>query len=159
MQCNIPLPNSCQACKNNSLWKHNWMSTIISTQRLLVRQSQLTFPGRNFSNTFIWWLASWQVGQIYSCAHINTALERIIHNNVYNSRLLERAQPRLTQLSNQWNRATDFCKRWVKAAGSPWNKSHFYIPVILVFYFWINKDMLKEKTLVNWCTQIFIVRY
>lgn len=135
------------------------MPTIISTQRLLVRQSQLTFPGGNFSNIFIWWLASWHIGQIYSCAHINTALERIIHNNVNNSRLLGRAQPRLTQLSNRWNSVTDFCKGWVKAAGCTWKKSHFYIPVISVFYFRINKDMLEEKTLVNWCTQIFIVRY
>lgn len=71
------------------------------TQRLLVRQSQLTFPGGNFSNIFIWWLASWQVGQIYSYAHTNIALERIIHSNVHNSRLLEKAQPRLTQLSRK----------------------------------------------------------
>lgn len=100
MQCNVLLPNSCQACRKNSLWKNNWMSTIIFTQRLLVTQSQLTFPGGNFSNIFTWWLAPRQVGQIYFCAHINTALKKIFHNNVHNSRELIKLT-RLTQLSNQ----------------------------------------------------------
>lgn len=101
MQWNFPLPFSCQACEKTLSWKHNQMSTIISKQQAASHAISADFPSWKFViNILIWWLAHWQVGQTNSCAPINKALERIIHNNVHNSKALKRAQPGLTQCSS-----------------------------------------------------------